>query len=133
MRAEEITWAGGEHRFLLNIELLRALQQRCDAGPEHVLNRLRAGTWMVDDIVSTIRLGLEGGAMSKEEARFLVEKHVESRPLAMSKITAMLVLSMALYGTEDDPVGEAPAGAEVTPTLSREESGGSAGSTPSAP
>ena len=128
MRPIDITWAGGEHPFLLTIDLLRALQERCDAGPEWILNRLRTGQWMVDDIVSTIRFGLEGGGMSKERARTLVAQHIEDRPLTLSVITAQLVLASVLYDTSgDDPVGEAPAGAEATP--SRVENGDSQPST----
>ncbi len=132
MRPIDITWAGGEHPFLLTIELLRALQDKCDAGPEWILTRLRSGQWMVDDIISTIRFGLEGGGATKDAARKLVSKHVEDRPLAMSVITAQLVLMSSLYGSGDDPVGEAVAGAE-TPTHSREADGSSAVSTGTQP
>lgn len=113
MHAVDLTWRGGEHSFALPIDLLRALQERCDAGPAWVLGRLRSGQWLVDDIVSTIRLGLEGGGMSKDDARKLVAMHVEDRPLALSVITAQVILMSALYGTEDDPVGEAPVEAET--------------------
>lgn len=130
MRPTEITWAGGEHSFLLTIDLLRALQDKCDAGPAWVLNRLRTGQWMVDDITSTIRLGLEGGGMKKEDARKLVAKHVEDRPLTLSVITAQAILMSALFDTaEDDPVGEAQAGAETVPSPSREDDGSSQPST----
>lgn len=131
MRPVDITWAGGEGSFLLTIDLLRALQDKCDAGPAWVLNRLRTGQWLVDDIVSTIRLGLEGGGMTKEEARRAVAKHVEDRPLNLSVITAQIVLMSALFGTEDDPVGGAPAGVE-RPIPSRADDGDSPPSTESA-
>lgn len=130
MRPIDLTWRGGEHAFLLNIDLLRALQQRCDAGPAWVLNRLRTGQWMVDDVIQPIRLGLEGGGTPKDVARRLVEEHVEGHPLAMSVITAQLILMSALFDPdEDDPVGEATAGVETTPIHSREGNGASADST----
>lgn len=110
--ARDITWAGGEHSFDLRIEHLRALQDLCDAGPQWILERLGSGRWMVDDIVSTIRLGLEGGGVSKEDARKLVKKHVEDRPLTLSVVTARAILMLALYGDPDDQPGEAVAGAE---------------------
>lgn len=132
MRPTDITWAGGEHAFLLTIDLLRALQDKCDAGPAWALHRLRSGQWMVDDVVSTIRFGLEGGGMPKEDARKLVAKHVEDRPLSLSVLTAQIILMSALFGTEDDPVGEAKAGAE-TPIPSREVAGDSPLSTESPP
>jgi hypothetical protein len=129
MHPVELTWAGGEHRFLLTIGLLRALQDKCDAGPEWILNRLRTGQWRVDDIVQTIRLGLEGGGLSKDEARRLATTHVEERPLTLSVLTAQLVLAASLYDMSDDPVGEAQAGAETTPPLSPEADGDLVGST----
>ena len=134
MRPTEITWAGGESHFLLTIDLLRALQQKCDAGPEWILNRLRTGQWLVDDVIQPIRLGLEGGGMAKEAARRLVETHVEDRPLSLSVITAQVVLMSSLYDTaEDDPVGEGQAGVEMAPSHSREDVGSSPASMESAP
>lgn len=129
-RGVEITWAGGEHEFLLTIELLRALQEKCDAGPAHVLNRLSSARWHVDDVIQPIRLGLEGGGMSKEEARKLVKLHVEDAPLSLSVMTAQAVLASALFGTQDDEVGESEAGeADQSANLSRAENGASRGST----
>lgn len=106
-RGCELTWAGGEHAFLLTIELLRALQDKCNAGPPVVLQRLSSNAWYVDDVIQPIRLGLEGGGLSKAEARDLVRSHVEDAPLTASVLTAQAVLMAALFGVEDDPVGEA--------------------------
>ncbi len=110
-----LTWAGGEHDFALPIELLRALQDKCDAGPAWILARLGSQQWHVDDIVSTIRLGLEGGGMPKEEARKLTARHVEDKPLTLSVMTARTILMAALYGGEDEEpdAGEATAAAAV--------------------
>jgi hypothetical protein len=110
-RGVDITWAGGEHAFALNIDLMRALQDRCDAGPAWILARLGSNQWRVDDVVSTIRLGLEGGGLEKEEARKLVKVHVEDRPLTESVLTARTILAASLFGAEDDPVGEQRAAA----------------------
>lgn len=128
MRPVDITWAAGEHPFLLTIELLRALQDKCDAGPGWILNRLASGQWRVDDVIETIRLGLEGGGMKKADARKIVDEFVADRPLTLSVMTAQVILMSALYGDPDDPVGEASAGAETT-IHSREANGGLAGST----
>lgn len=124
MRGVDITWAGGEHTFLLTIDLLRALQDKCDAGPPHILERLSTRRWNVNDVTETIRLGLEGGGMQKEDARKIVRKYVEDRPLTESVLTAQAVLMSALFGSEDDLPGERKAGeASQTEILSREESG----------
>lgn len=101
-RGVDITWAGGEHTFLLTIDLLRALEDKCDAGPAWVMARLGSGQWRVDDVIQPIRLGLEGGGLDKETARKLVKRHVEDRPLTESVLTAQAILMAALYGGEDD-------------------------------
>ncbi len=130
MRGVDLTWAGGEHSFLLTIDLLRALQDKCDAGPAFILQRLTQNRWYVDDVIQPIRLGLEGGGMSKEDARKLVKKFVEDRPLTESVLTAQAVMMNALYGAEDDPTGESQAGeSDSSANLSREESGVSPAST----
>jgi Phage tail tube protein, GTA-gp10 len=113
MAGIELTWAGGEHNFSLPIEQLRALQQKCDAGPEWILMRLSNRQWLVDDVTETIRLGLEGGGLSKPDARKLVQNFVEDRPLTESLKTAQLVLMTALYSADlDDVPGELKAAAE---------------------
>lgn len=112
MRGVDLTWAGGEHTFLLTIDLMRALQDRCDAGPAWVLSRLTSNHWRVDDVVSTIRFGLEGGGLAKDEARKLTRIFVEERPLSESVLTAQAILMHALYGEEEETgQGEASAAA----------------------
>jgi hypothetical protein len=60
----------------------------------------------------TIRFGLEGGGLSKEEARRLTREFVEDRPLTESVATAQGVLMHALYGeAEETAPGEATAAA----------------------
>lgn len=124
MRAVDITWAGGEHAFLLTIDLLRALQGKCDAGPHFILERLSTRRWLVEDVIETIRLGLEGGGAPKEVARKLVQRHVEDRPLTESVMTAQAILIASLFGSEDDAPGEGKAGeVSQSATRSRAESG----------
>lgn len=115
-RAIDLTWAGGEHSFdLSKIELLRAHQAACDAGPAWVLARLSSNQWRVDDIVATIRLGLEGGGTPKDDARKLVRKFVEDDFGAKHVVVAQAILMAALYNgdedAEDDDSGEAKAAA----------------------
>lgn len=107
-RGIDLTWAGGESNFLLTIDLLRAMQDRCDAGPSHILNRLLTGEWRVDDIIQPIRLGLEGGGMDKEDARKLVRTHIEEDFSVRHVLLAKAVLAHTLYGDveETDDAGE---------------------------
>lgn len=128
MTPVDIIWPGGEHPFFLRLEQLRALQDRCDAGPAYILAALSSGTWLVDHVIQTIRLGLEGGGMESKEAKRLVALHVEDRPIALSVMTAQAVLMHSLYGPEDDPVGESSAAAGKKRTRRRAENGGGASS-----
>lgn len=127
IRHVDLTWRGGEHRFLLEIDHLRAIQEKCDAGPYFVMKRLEMHQWRVDDVIQPIRFGLEGGGMDKEEARKLVRIHIEGEPLTDAVPVAHAILAAALLGVPDDPVGEAEGATESAPneTLSPEESGGS--------
>lgn len=126
MAGVTLTWLGGEHDFALRIGELRALQDRCEAGPEEIFNRLRAGTWRVNDITETLRLGLIGGGMSRVDAGKVVSEIIEDKAIANFKITAIAVMANSLLGVGDDPVGE-PAG-ETSPP----ESGSSQSSTETA-
>lgn len=116
-----LTWAGGEHDFELKLGELRALQQRCDAGPYFVLQRLSSGRWLVEDVVEPIRLGLIGGGMDRQDADRLVRLHVEEKPLLHAAMTAQAILTVALVGEHDDPVGDEEPGerqaGEVTNSL----------------
>lgn len=102
MQGVDLTWAGGENSFALSIELMRALQQRCDAGPPVILERLANSAWFVDDVIMPIQLGLEGGGLSKDVARKLVKTYVESQPLTYSVLCARAIMMHALYGNEED-------------------------------
>jgi hypothetical protein len=130
MRGVDLTWPGGEHCFSLTIDLLRALQLKCDAGPQFILERLTNRRWMVDDVIETIRFGLEGGGMPKDDARKLVNRVFADRPITEFVLTAQAILMSALFGQEDDMPGERKAGEVVTAqSRSREESGASPAST----
>jgi hypothetical protein len=121
-----LPWIGGEHDFALDIGNLRALQQSCDAGPEQILRRLTAGTWRIDDLFGTIRLGLIGGGMAAKDATALVNDLFAKHPYMGFRLTAQAILMAALVGPDDDQVGE-PKGDAPPP-----ENGNSAKSTATA-
>lgn len=127
MRTPATAWPGGEHEFELRIGELRALQENCKAGPEEVLNRLRAGTWRVDDIIEPIRLGLIGAGMPAAEAGPMVVKLFDQHPKVDFKFTALTVMFYAVMAPEDDRVGK-PEGATSAP-----ENGGSPAFTATGP
>lgn len=101
-----LVWPGGEHEFALRMNELRRLQTACDAGPEEVFNRLRVGTWRLNDLVETIRLGLIGAGMKEADAKVLVLPLFEQYPLAEFKFIAHKILHHSLLGPEDDQPGK---------------------------
>lgn len=101
-------WADGEHTFRLPIGQLRELQDKCDAGPMQILDRLMSRTWRVDDARETLRLGLIGGGMKPIEALVLTKRYVDEfgHSLIDNAMAAQNVLMAALAGVKDDPVGK---------------------------
>lgn len=109
-----LAWGDGEHRFRLPIGQLRELQDKCSAGPAEILGRIRMGSWRIDDLRETLRLGLIGGGMKPVDALLLVQRYVDARPYAESAQPAYEVLAAALFGPEEAPgKGEAPASEET--------------------
>lgn len=72
-----LAWADGDYRFRLPIGQLRELQDKCGAGPQEIYSRLMDGTWRVDDLRETIRLGLIGGGVDPVRALALVRNYVD--------------------------------------------------------
>lgn len=125
----ELNWPGGEHAFRLRLGELQALQEKCDAGPELVLQRIRLGVWQVNDLFETLRFGLIGGGMDRDAARKLVSDSFDRTPLMEFKTPAIEVLAAALIGVPDDPAGEPSPAGDPTPTTDATAGGSSAPST----
>lgn len=108
MRDATVTfdWGDGTHSFRLAWGQLAELQEKCDAGPYVVLQRLHSGEWRVEDISNIIRLGLIGGGLEPSPALKLTRAYVESRPPMESLIPAQVILSAALMGAPEEAVGE---------------------------
>lgn len=133
MMAETLSliWPGGEHEFRLTLGHLRALQEACNAGPFEIRARLLTQTARVDDVLATLRLGLQGGGMDKAAATALVNSTAENTGLMGMILPALAVLTQALIGPADDPVGGdggKPMGETLPP-----ENGNSAAFTATAP
>jgi hypothetical protein len=109
-QTETIVWAGGEHQFYLGIGQLRAIEQRCDAGCAVVLMRLMGSQWKIDDVVSTLRLGLVGAGMKESEAQKVVESALDvASPFELAVTSAELLRRFLIWDKDDQP-GESPAG-----------------------
>lgn len=105
--AEVVLPFGGEDRpFRLPIGRLRALQEKVDAGPMELLNRIATGTWRVDDLRETILQGLIGGGMTSADATRLLKSDFDDLPLGQFTTIAQAALFAAVIGVEDEPVGE---------------------------
>lgn len=104
------TWGDGEHTFRLRIGELRALEDKRNAGSFEIYRRLADGTWRVDDIVETLRLGLIGGGTPAVLALGLVAKYVGPTTYLENLIVARAVIMAALFGDPEDLVGKIAAG-----------------------
>lgn len=99
-------WADGEYRFRLAIGQLRELQDKTGTGPFVLFSRFMDGSWRVDDVRETIRLGLIGGGMKPTEALILVKRYVDERPKMENVTPARLIIGAALFGDPEDEVGK---------------------------
>lgn len=109
-----LSWGDGEYVFRLRIGELVELQEKCDAGPAFILERLATQRWKVQDIRETIRLGLMGGGLTPTKALALVTRYVDSRPLQENINHAYVILASAIVGHEDEPLGKAEGETEET-------------------
>lgn len=152
----ELAFAGETRRFRLAIGGLKKVQEKCDAGPGELLQRLapfvlysearrvaqargapelgllaaaqagHLGAWRVDDIREPILQGLIGGGLDGPSATQVVLDWVDDRPLLESIPTAFFVLMAAIAGAEDENPTGEPAGETGQPSPSPEASSASA-------
>ncbi|NGN45182.1 gene transfer agent family protein [Mesorhizobium sp. CGMCC 1.15528] len=118
----ELDWADGTYAFRLGWGQLGELQEKTDAGPYVVLNRLHSGQWRVEDVSNVIRLGLIGGGLAPAEALKIVRTYVEARPPMENVPIAQAVLAAGLIGAPEEKLGEAEGEAESDSTTSPTES-----------
>ena len=97
-----LPFADGDHTFCLKWAQLIQLQEATDTGPYVVMQRLSDGTWRVEDISHTIRLGLIGGGMVPGDALKLTRSYVEARPPLENVILARGILAASLMGAPED-------------------------------
>lgn len=119
-----LTWGDGEHIFRLRIGELVELQEKCDAGPAFILERLATARWKVQDIRETIRLGLIGGGLTPTKSLGLVQRYVDARPLQENINHAYVIIAAAVVGHEDEQLGKAEGEPEtnLSPTSPEEKS-----------
>lgn len=102
--AESIEWAGGNHSFRLDIGALRTIEQSCGAGVAVVLTRLLASQWYIDDIHTTLRVGLVGGGLPEPVARRIVTNVLETHsPYGLSVVAAEVLRRFIMWEEDDSP------------------------------
>lgn len=116
------------YTFRIGIAEVRRLQEKFDAGPEELFERLRGVTsilgtfhrWKLDEAMEIIRQGLIGGGSVKLEngepdlkkINRLVRDEVENQPWGKGKILAARIMAAALAGPEDEELPKSKAGTE---------------------
>lgn len=123
-----LDWADDTYRFRLGYRELIELQEKCDAGPGWVLQRLISPSaenrgWRVEDLANIIRLGLIGGGLAPGAALKLVRAYVEARPQMESLLPAQAILAAALMGAPDEEKKSSEKPEESKSTLYPEENG----------
>lgn len=91
----------GIYLFRLDIDGLRELQDKTDAGPAFLLHRIAAGQWRVDDVRETIRVGLVRGGLDPVQALVLLARYFDSAPIGRHVGLASLILSAAIFEPEE--------------------------------
>jgi len=104
-----VLWGDGEHIFRLRLGELRELEAKRESGSLEIWMRLGRGTWRVDDVTETLRLGLIGGGVPTHLALGLVAKYVKPTTFLANVTTARDVLGAALFGDPEDLVGKSEA------------------------
>jgi hypothetical protein len=108
-----LSFAGEDRTFRLPLGRIRALQEKCDAGPMELLVRFAQGTWRVDDLRETIHQGLLGGGMDVREAAALLKNDFDDLPLKPFIALCQAIVGAAVVGAPDERLGESEAGEEA--------------------
>lgn len=113
-RTPPLDWADGTYEFALGWGELSELQDACGAGPFVVLARLASSQWRLEDVSTTIRLGLMGAGVDAGKALKLVKTYVESRPqdLVLNASFARGILETSIVGAPEEAPGEVQAAPE---------------------
>lgn len=121
----ELAWPDARRKYRLGIAELRELQEKCNAGPMEILNRLEVGRWRIEDLGEIVRLGAVGGGMPLADAVIMVERNVYARPLVEAVPWAYKILAAVVVGFELEPIPGGTGGADGGKTTAEESSASS--------
>ncbi len=113
--AIEITWAGGDHTFRLGLDEVEELEAATDMSIFLLHSAMTSASPFakVRHYSETIRIGLIGGGMSPVDARLMVRRWVDQRPLVESVALAAVILRAALERVHTNEVDASSGEAET--------------------
>lgn len=110
-----LLWGDGKYTFALKGKQLEHLEKACDSTISEIAMRVMRLMPSFVECYQTILLGLEGGGMPPHQAKFMMDRYFEGRPLAGTNdeaspvATAAKIMQAAWFGMEDTASGEAGA------------------------
>lgn len=119
----------GDYDFALTIGPAEQLEQvrgdalrklGFDAGQGAIMaiqRRLAEGTFLIDDVRQTLRLGLIGAGMDREDAYRLVDRNLQPGDLIRAAMLAGDVIDALLSGDPDDQPGADQSGGADGPPV----------------
>lgn len=115
--AEKVTyawlrWAGGEHRFQIDLTAPEAVLLGIPRDPYARLQRLMTGGWSPDDVMDTVRQGL---GRDQFQARAVVAEASKGRPIGEFLPLAQTILAVAIFGIDKAVADAVSAPADITP------------------
>lgn len=124
-----LPFGDGEHLFALKFKQIEHLEKACNAPIGDIASRVISMRPYLNDIYQVILLGLEGGGMPPTQAKVMMDRYFDGRPIAALNdphsplATAAKVLSAAWFGMEDLSSGEAEAGENPASASTSENTG----------
>lgn len=130
--AIEVDWSGGEHTFRLGLSEIEELEAACDMSVFLLYAAMSTEVPFarMKHYSETIRLGLIGGGMKPIDAKALVRRYVDERPLSESVALGEVILKAALERVHSDEVDQASGEADA-PKTSKGSTSGPSTETPS--
>lgn len=108
-------WAGKERCFELNFGDVLDLQEATGCAIGQMFIRLVSGAFRIEDTYHTIRLALVGGGMSALDAKRLMQRHFDTRPLMENAALAGQIFNALMIGIEETGGDAEGGGADVEP------------------
>ncbi|WP_421912729.1 gene transfer agent family protein [Mesorhizobium sp.] len=115
--AIDLDWAGGTHTFRLGLGEIEELEAGVDMSVFllHAAMSAQVPFSRLKHYSETIRLGLIGGGMKPIEARVLVKRYVDERPLSESVALGQVILRAAMERVHSESLEDGEPGEQQAP------------------